>query len=149
MKVACVLLLALLSLGFIVETPEGRREVERQHKTWRKQFKRAYDLTALQAFLVEQVKATGEIEGVDLSKSRLAAQWSLEGGVAQCGDWLFIGKVGDAEFALQWTYADIPHPDHSGGIWKIIQLHCRREAKDRFRQLSVSRSEDEYVILMP
>ena len=149
MKVACIIILSLLSLGFIIETPESRREQERQHAAWRKQFKRAYDLAALRAFLVEQVKATGQIEGVDISKSRIADQWSLDGGVAQCGDWLVLGEVGVADFTFQWTYADIPNSDRSGGLSKSVRLLCRRDAKDRFRFLSASKSEDEYVILIP
>jgi hypothetical protein len=149
MRTTWVLLAALLSFGFIVETPESRKEREQQHQLWRKQFQRAYDLKALHTFLAEQIAATPQIEGVDLSKSRLAARWSLSEGVARCGDWVFVGKVGGGDFVLQWTYSDIPHSDGSGGIWKIVHFHCRRHARDQFRRLSAGKTEDEYVVLLP
>jgi hypothetical protein len=149
MKTVSVLFFALLSLGFIIDTPEARRERELQHKAWRHQMGSRYDFPALRKFVAQQIKAIGRVEGIDLSKSTLGARWSLEGGVAQCGDWRFMGDSQKAEFTLSWTYADIPNPTEGGGIWKIISLHCVRKANDRFEFRSASRSEDEYVILSP
>ncbi len=149
MKPAFLILTALLSCGFIVETPETVRERELQHKAWRKQMEQSYDFTALRKFLVQQIKSIGRFEGIDLSKSKTSAQWSLDGGVAQCGNWLFTGDPKKDDFTLTWTYEDIPSQSGGGGTWKIISLRCVKIANDRFEFKSASRTEDEYVVLCP
>lgn len=150
MKYLLVILLAAVSLGFMVETPETIKQREKEDRARLKQIKEEYDLKALHRFLEEQLKANPNVKGVDLSRARIARKWTIEGKTLHCGEWtLDPPDPKTSEFTISWTYEDKPNADRNGGIWKSILLICHRKSKNVFILLSVKHSEDEYITLTP
>jgi hypothetical protein len=135
MKAVLLIFVALLTCGFIIETPESRREAARAEKRWKKEVKAKFDFPALRQFLVKTVAETKQFEGIDLTAARLEPKWKFAGSSLTCGDWLFTFGGKDENFEFAYTYAD----------QKFVALKCVREKKDSFRLLQVYK--DEWIIL--
>lgn len=148
LKKLTIVLLALSALGFLVQTPEERRENERQLRKWQSSIKKNYNLRALHSFLANQLSASRVVDGIDLGKSRTAQKWEFTGGNLSCGDWSFHAASSDAaEFTLVWVYERQPR---EGGaiLQKRIVLTCERVSKSQFELVRADRREEEVVQLM-
>jgi hypothetical protein len=135
MKAVFLLLVAVLTCGFIIETPESRREAARTERRWKKDVKAKFDFAALREFLVKTIAETKQFEGIDLTAARLDPQWKFAGSSLTCGDWTFTFGAEDESFQFTYTYAD----------QKFVGLECVREKKNSFRLLQVYK--DEWIIL--
>jgi hypothetical protein len=137
MKVALILCAAVFACGFIIDTPETRREAAKLEKRWQKEVKEKFDFPALREFLVQVIAEKQRFDGVDLKAARLAARWKFAGTSMTCGDWLFTFGAKEEVFEFAYTYAD----------QKFVVLKCAREKKNSFRLLQIYK--DEWIILSP
>ena len=135
MKAVFLLLVAVFTCGFIIETPESRREAARAERRWKKDVKAKFDFAALREFLVKTISETKQFEGIDLTATRLDPNWKFSGSSLTCGDWTFTFGGEDENFQFTYTYAD----------QKFIALKCAREKKHSFRLLQIYK--DEWIIL--
>ena len=153
MKTLLVLALAMFSLGFIIEvqlTPEQKRARAAQEKAWHDTLVEQFDLTALQAFLQGEIARCKTCDGVDLTRSKLAPTWTVEGKIITCGDWCFqIKKVTDDEFRLVWNYEYIPPGETGDGLQKSVAFECMRQNRSVFKMVRLHRYENEVIILNP
>ncbi len=144
-----IALLAAASLAFMVESPESRREVERQQQAWRARIENAYDLRALHDFLKAQINAIPMVEGVALGQAKMTRKWKPSGSAYVCGDWLFVVPDPDsAEFTLTWIY-DTTRNAEGTDIQKSVTLHCRRDTRSSFTLVRATRDDDEIIHLTP
>jgi len=142
-----IVVLCLLSLGFYVDTPETRREAEREEHRWQRSVLRHYDLQSLRAFLQDQLALAKRCGDVDLGKSRMNTDWTARGKLFVCGDWFFTcDKPADVTFTIRWNYESIKRSDRST-ILKGVVLYCQRESKARFSLIKMELSEDEIIVL--
>lgn len=135
MKAVLLIFMALLTCGFVIETPESRRDAVRAGKRWRTEVKAKFDFPALHQFLVKTVAETKQFEGIDLTAARLEPKLKFAGSSLTCGDWLFMFGGKNEIFEFTYTYAD----------QKFVALKCVREKKDSFRLLQVYK--DNWIIL--
>lgn len=155
MKTAFMLLIAALSFGFLVDTPESIKQREKdakqrakEERAWKKAVNRNYDLDALRSFLDDQIQERSVVEGISLAKAKTEDGWRFDGRALICGDWVFSSeKPGEPTFSLSWKYEELKSADDSSLVIKTITLNCSREAKGRYTFISAKREEDEYVIL--
>lgn len=149
MRALAVILLSVLSLGFIVETPETRQERERAEKKWHKDLSAHFDFGELKSFLVREVRAHPQVDGVELSKAKIGRKWSPTGIARSCGDWLFVTDSPDAtRFKITWAYERNEEKD--GMILeRSVTFYCVRKSKAEFSVDRVERSDDELVVLLP
>jgi hypothetical protein len=155
MKTAFMLLIAALSLGFMIDTPESTKQREKDAKrhvkevrAWRKAVSKNYDLDALRTFLDEQIREHPVVEGISLAKAKTERAWVFEGQRLKCGDWSFSSeKSTGSSFTIWWTYEELKSADGSSVVFKTITLNCSRESKKSYTFLSAKREESEYIIL--
>ena len=151
MKHLLVILLAAVSLGFMIDTPESIREREKENRAWKKGITKAYDLKALHAFLEAQIRVLAVVDGVDLRHFKIDEQWKFDENYSglTCGNWNFWTKdVKSPEFTLLWNYEERKKDDGTV-IQKSIELFCQRKSKATFVLDSAKRAEEECVILSP
>jgi len=146
MRGILIVLLAALSLGFYVESPDAARQRKHEEKTWRREVTRAYNLKALHLFLDKQLHALIQVDGVALAKSSVAPKWKFEGMSLVCGSWSFSADVKTGEFSLSWLYEEVKREDGSSLIRSVV-LRCRRISNETFELIRASREEDEVIIL--
>lgn len=136
-RAALLFLAAMLTCGFLVQTPKERREIERRARGWKKEVAARFDLDALTRFLQAAIAAKTSAGGVDLSQSQVGARWEFGGCWMKSGDWTFLADDPKADtFSLQFL--------HSGGT-RLFLWECVREGKTSFRVL---RSRDEEVVVL-
>ena len=147
MKKLILVLLAFLSLGFMIETPESIRERERLERTWQRDAKRVVDLGALRSFLAEEIRSRRIVGGVDITTSRLEPKWRKAGMAFQCGDWVFAMPAPQTgRFVVFWNYEEAR--DEEGSlIQRSITFECHRSSRKEFVVDKVEKREDEIVIL--
>ncbi len=126
---------ALLACGFVIDTPETRREAAKMEKRWQKEARSSFDFRALHRFLGKVVSERKQFEDVDLTKAKLSSRWSFAGMALKSGDWLFTFRSKEDEFVFTYTYAEP----------KYLEIKCVREAKDSYRLLEIRK--DEWIIL--
>lgn len=137
MKTILLIFVAALSCGFVIETPESRREAAQAEKRWQKDVEAKFDFSALRDFLLKTVAENKGFEDVDLTVPRLDAKWKFAGSSLTCGDWLFAFGGKDENFEFSYTYSNP----------KFIALKCVREKKNSFRLRQIYK--DEWVLLDP
>ena len=150
-----MLLIAALSLGFMIDTPESIKQREKDAKryakearVWRKAVSKSYDLDALRKFLDQQIREHPSVDGISLAKAKTESAWVFDSQMLKCGDWSFSSeKPTGSSFTIWWTYEELKSADGSSVLFKTITLNCSRESKDSFTFLSAKREEDEYIIL--
>jgi hypothetical protein len=149
MRALAVILLSVLSLGFIIETPETRRDQERTEKKWHKELSAHFDFGELRGFLMREIRAHPQVDGVELSKAKIGRKWSPTGIARSCGDWLFVADSPDAmRFKITWAYEKNEAKD--GLILeRSVTFYCVRNSKTEFSVDRVERSDDELVVLLP
>jgi hypothetical protein len=149
MKKIIVVLLVISSLGFIVETPEMRRERERSDRAWQKAVAKSVDLPALRLFLIDHVSKNPVCDGVELNRALITKRWKPEGMALSCGDWyLVLDGPDDKDIELLWTYEEFRRPDRTL-IHRVVEISVHREGRSSFVGLSTERRDDEMVELMP
>lgn len=145
-----IVILSCFSFGFHIETPESLRAHEKEVRVWKKQIKKTYDLKALHTFLIDQIKTHPNVDGIDLSKAKVEAQWTIGQGTLSCGNWTFVTpNPKSPEFTIYWAYEDKKHADGYGGISKSVNFVGRRNSKALFELVTATHTEDEYIILSP
>jgi hypothetical protein len=137
MKAVLILCAAFLACGFMIDTPETRREAAKIEKQWEKEVKEKFDFDALHEFLKRTVAEKKQFEGVDLTAARLDAKWKFVGMSMTSGDWQFTYGSKEEIFDYTYTYAD----------HKFVALKCARQEKDSFRLLQIYK--DEWIVLSP
>ena len=141
---------AIVTSGFIVETPETRAEAAKCNAEWRASIAKNYDLPALRLFLISTIKERPIVDNVDLRKATIADAWRLEGASLTCGKWSFNATTPESDdFEIVWMIEDIPDPKNGGGIWKMMTLQCRKHSKRSFDLVEAKYREEEYVTLCP
>ncbi|MFT3780383.1 MAG: hypothetical protein QM790_00105 [Nibricoccus sp.] len=109
-----------------------------------------YDLSALKNFLREAIAERKIFDGVDLTRSHLAEQWTVAGQMATCGDWrLELVDPRASNFQLRWDYDYTPPNAEKNGVSMYIALSGERLARARFHLIAMRKGEDELVILTP
>ena len=138
-RIALILIAAVLSCGFLIDTPAAREEQERLHREWAKIVSTRYDLVALTSFLKKTVKEKKSWKGVDLTKPTIGAWWRMGRSVMTSGDWEFSARDPKKnEFTLSFIYEDGK---------RELTIQCVREENRSFRVLDIS--SDEVVVLTP
>lgn len=120
-----ILLAAVLSCGFLVQTPAERKEIEHRSREWKKTVSARYDLGALTAFLKSAVSSRKTWDGVDLTRPKIGGKWEFGGCCMNSGEWSFTAEDPyKDEFMLQFS--------HSEGK-RAFALRCIRDGKKSFR----------------
>ena len=135
MKAILIICIGLLCCGFMIDTPESRREAARAERAWRKEAKARFDLKALHAFLSEAVAAQRVIEGVDLTAARINRKWKPASMSMVCGDWIFTFRSKEDQFELTYSFSKD----------EFVAFECRRKDKSSFEVVRVYK--DEWIIL--
>src|SRR5688572_9483865 len=87
-----ILVMAVLSCGFLVQTPTERKEIERRAREWKKTVSARYDLDALTVFLKSTARDRKAWDGVDLTQPRIGAKWEFGGCCMNSGDRSFTAE---------------------------------------------------------
>jgi hypothetical protein len=149
MRALIVTLLSVLSLGFVIETPETIRKRQLEEKKWQTELSSHYDFSALRKFLVREIDSRPQVEGVALSKSKIGREWNPAGTARICGDWLFWADSPSAElFKVSWRYERTDRKDGTR-LERSVTFYCVRKSKMEFAVDRVERSDIELVILLP
>ena len=120
-----ILLAAVLSCGFLVQTPTEWKEIERRAREWKKTVSARYDLGALTEFLKSTVSERKTWDDVDLTRPKIGTKWKFGGGCMFSGEWSFTTEDPNKdEFTLQFS-----HPEKK----RAFALRCVREGKKNFR----------------
>ena len=136
-RIVLILIAAVLSCGFLIETPEGQAEQERLHREWAKTAPTRYDFLALTGFIKKTVEEKRSWQGVDLTKPKIGAEWKVGGSMMTSGDWAFIARdLKKSEFTLSFTYENGK---------RELTMHCVRDGKKSFHVVHIS--SDEVVVL--
>jgi hypothetical protein len=149
MKRFAIILLSLLSLAFIVETPEMRRERARDDRVWHKAMAKSFDLPALRLFLLEHISKNPVCDGVDLKRSSVAKKWKRVGRSLSCGDWYLVSDSPDDRICeLLWTYEEVRLPDRTL-IHRVVEVSVLRDGRSGYTVVKTERRDDEMVELLP
>ena len=135
-----VLLAALMSLAFVVTTPESRKELERARRTWHRDVATRWDKQALHAFLVRTLPAIKKVEGVSIEPIDAGQRFvpARDRFYWQAGHWLFVTKNPKQDaFELRTSHRELG--------WII--LVCEREGRRTFRLTEAK--ADPSVMLCP
>ena len=110
-------------------------------RQWKEGVALSYDQDALLAFLKQCIAAHPEIEGIDLSESRVGEAWVFHrlgpgwggpGVALVCGDWAFsTGDPSERSFELTWDYA---YP-------KLVMFRCSRIGIKQYQLKRVEKTE--------
>jgi hypothetical protein len=105
-----------------------------------------YNFRALRKFLIIQVTAHPEIDGVPLSTQGVGRRWQeVAGGSRACGNWLFWeDQSNPAQFYFGWTYA----VETSGGaqrVFKSVTFTCERISRSKFNLVKAARYDSSEV----
>jgi len=151
-SVVLILLAAVLSCGFVLpETPAERTAREKLERTWRNSVTEHFDLGALRDFLDRQIHAVAVVDGVDVQKSKIEAEWKFSdyGCGLHCGNWEFwTDDFKSGAFRLSWMYEEKKRDDGTT-LEKSVMFICRRVSRSAFVLVRAERHEDENVILIP
>lgn len=148
-RVLLVAFLSALSFGFIIETPETIRQREAEEKKWQVELSASYDFSQLRKFLVREIDARREVDGVVLSKSKIAREWKPAGQALICGDWLFfVASPSAQEFTIRWAYETIDRKDGTL-LQRTVTFYCVRKSNVEFAVDRVARADNELVVLHP
>ena len=149
MRALFVTLLSVLSLGFVIETPETIRKRQFEEKKWQTELSGYYDFLELRQFLVREINVRLEVDGVALSNAKIGKEWKPAGNGRICGDWLFWANSPSAQqFRMSWTYE---RNERKNGtiLERSVTFYCIRKSKVEFAVERVERSDAELVVLMP
>jgi len=148
MKSLLIIMLGLLSMGFIVDSPEARRNEERRSRELLHALSRQYDLRKIREFLVKEVQSKQVYEGVDLSKSKIGPRWTATSAVLVCGDWMMMGGQNENQFRLIWEYDKTPEIKGEY-VQKSFAFECLKVSHSEFRVVSAHKYEEQMIILIP
>jgi hypothetical protein len=150
MKPLLIALLAILSLGFVIEvpeTPEQKADRVKHESEWRAELTSRFELSALRHFLASELRSRRSFQDARLDKSVLAPAWSVVGTGVNCGDWHFrIADPKQDDFRLEWIYSTERQKD-GRLIQKSVILDCHRIDRRNFRIIGIRKLEDELIEL--
>lgn len=140
MKTLFLLLAALLTCGFVVQTPESRKALEQARQQWHRETASRYDKKALHAFLLGEIANHPEIEGASLQAIPADAKFRPTKDLFywKAGQWLFVTK--DPARDLFELRGYLPKNG-----WVV--LRCKRETRGKFTL--VEALIDSTVVLSP
>lgn len=125
MKPLFLFLAALLTCGFVVQTPESRKALEQARQQWHRETASRYDKRALHAFLLDEIAKHPGIEGASLQAIAADAKFRPAKDLFywKAGQWLFVTK--DPAHDLFELRGYLPEKG-----WLV--LRCKREARQQF-----------------
>ncbi len=148
MRYLLVILLAVVSLGYMVNKPETIRQGKKDDQAWAKEINQAYDLKALHHFLCGQIKANPWVDGVDLRRVKITKKSTIAGRKIHSGEWtLNLPDPKNSEFTITWIDKDKSSDNRSAEIWNSITFICQRKTKADFMILSVKRADNIAIVL--
>lgn len=149
MRALVITLLSVLSLGFVIETPETVRKRELEEKKWQTELSAHYNFSELRKFLSREINSRIQVDGVVLAKARLEPEWKQVGNVRHCGDWVFLADSPTADrFTIKWVYEWIRR-ENDTALERSVTFYCVRKSKNEFAVDRVERADAELVFLLP